>query len=82
MVSTSSKWIQILKTVSIMWLVVGILASLIYGIMFMLGKRVGLGLLVIIAGGSVSFVVAAAVMVFLDMAADVRKIRGMLEKKD
>ncbi len=82
MVSTSSKWIQILKTISIIWLVVGILASLICGIMFMLDKRVGLGLLVIIAGGSVSFIVAATCMVFLDMAADVRRIRGLLEKKN
>jgi uncharacterized Zn finger protein (UPF0148 family) len=77
-----SGWIKFLKTVAMIWMVVSMLGSIIYGLIVAIKyERVGLGLLTIAVGCILTLVIAASVMVFLEMAEDVRGIRGILERR-
>ena len=79
----SSGWIKMLKAIAIIWMIASMLASTAYGIVLMIEyDKTGLGVLSIAVGCFLALIITAAVMVFLDMAADVRRIRGMLEKKN
>ena len=78
--SSSSGWISALRAFVYVVLVVGILGSLIAGLVI-LGDAPAVGLLIMIGGIIVSILSAAAVMVFLDMATDVRAIRQLLENE-
>ena len=77
-----SGWIRFLKAVAMIWMVVSMLCSIIYGLIVAIKyEKIGLGLLAIAVGCILALVIAAAVMVFLEMAEDVRGIRGILEKR-
>ena len=77
-----SGWIKFLKAVAMIWMVVSMLGSIIYGVIVSIKyEKIGLGLLAIAVGCILALVIAAAVMVFLEMAEDVRGIRGILEKR-
>ncbi len=83
----ASGWVTLLRVVAIINIVLGCLLSLILGVGVMLSGQVPgflgvlLGLLIMGAGVLLSFVNAATIMVFLNMAADIRTIRAAAERR-
>lgn len=76
--SGSSGWIRILRTTVMLVLVLGMLGGIISGVGLM-ENAPGIGLLVIILTIPIALVSASGIMVFLDMAEDIRAIRDKLE---
>ena len=78
---SSSMWVSVLRGVAWAVIIIGILASIIGGVTLM--SRQGLlGLVVIILGCAVSVLSVAGIMVFLDMADDLRTIRSLVERNN
>jgi len=78
---SNSSLISFLNTIAIIWLIAGLLGAIIIGISLISDGQIGFGLCALIGGSIATVITAGTVMVFLDMAADVRRIRGILEKK-
>ena len=79
--SYTSSWATLLRGVIYIFLAIEIIASLIGGIALIGNGQAVLGLVVIVMGCIMAFISVAGIMVFLDMAVDVSKIRQLLEKK-
>ena len=83
----TSGWVKLLRVMAYVEIAAGCLLSLCMGLAVAFGSQdagamsVVLGLLVIAVGVLVSFVGAAAIMIFLDMADDVRAIRNAAEHR-
>ena len=78
----STLWITLLRGAAYVILILGILSSLVYGIMLLINGKGGvwtLGVIVIIGGCLLSVLSIAGIMVFLDMAADIRILRVLME---
>lgn len=79
-------WVKLLRAMAYVEIAAGCLLSVLLGIAVAFGsKTVGagsvlVGLLVIAVGVLLSFVGAASIMVFLDLADDVRAIRAAGER--
>lgn len=78
-----SLWISLLRGTAYLIMLLGILSSLIYGLMLLFagrGETAGiLGIFVIIGGCLLSILSVAGIMVFLDIAADIRTMRILTE---
>ena len=79
--SYSSSWATLLRSVIYIFLAIDILAALAGGIALIAGGQAVLGLVVLVVGCMMALISAAGIMVFLDMAVDVSRIRQLLEKK-
>lgn len=78
---STSSWVSLLRGTAYIIMIAGILASLIVG--FSMLKRTPLmGIAVLIIGILVSVISVAGLMVFLDMASDISKIRQLLERDE
>ena len=81
----SSGWVKLLRTVAIVGIVLGCLLSVLTGAGIMLSAgtlaAVVVGLLVMIVGSLMAFISAASIMIFLDMATDVKAIRAAEERR-
>lgn len=84
----SSFWVKILRFVAYVTIVCGCLVSLIAGVGIALGASsenqvaaVVVGILIFLFGTFLSLVGSASIMVFLDMANDLRAIRGQMERR-
>lgn len=77
----SSKWVSLIRT--LMWLViaVGVIASLTAGVVLGIESESPILAFVIMVGGILfTLLLNAAIMIFLDMADDIRAIRQKLDK--
>ncbi len=77
-----SGWIRLLKVFTIIIMIIGIIASIIYG--FHMRRELDstfIGVVYMIAGILASILSVAGVMVFLEMAEDVRAMRAMMESR-
>lgn len=75
-------WISLLRAAAYLLMILGILSSVIYGITLLINGRGGiapLGIIVIIGGCLLSILSVAGIMVFLDIAMDIRKVRTLME---
>lgn len=79
--SYTSSWATLLRGVIYIFLAIEIIASLIGGIALIGSGQAVLGLVVIVLGCIMAFISVAGIMVFLDMAVDVSKIRQLMERK-
>lgn len=84
--SDSSIWVKLLRIVAYAAIICGCLMSLLIGCILIFradpaNRAAGIlvGLAIIIGGVVASFLSAAAIMVFLDMASDLRAIRNKTE---
>ena len=77
--SSFSGWINFLRVIAYFFLIGGMITSFAVGITMI--RHSVTGWLVIVLGTLCSFASMAGIMVFLDMAGDIRKIRAMLESE-
>ncbi len=82
----SSFWVKLLRFVAYASIICGCLFSLIIGCIFIFradpaNRAAGIlvGIAVIVIGSVASLLGSAGIMVFLDMASDLRAIRGQVE---
>lgn len=85
-VSRSSFWVKLMRTVAYLTIICGCLASLIFGCILIFfadadHRTTGIlvGITIIVVGSLLSLLGSAGIMVFLDMASDLRIIRGHVE---
>ena len=86
--SGSSFWVKLLRFVAYASIVCGCLLSVVIGLIFILradpqNRAAGIlvGLVIMIGGAIMSPLGSAAIMVFLDMANDLRAIRNRVEER-
>lgn len=77
--TSSIGWVSLLRAVAAIAIVVGIIASIAAGITIGEESAV-LGFLVAAGGSLFTLILNAAVMIFLDMADDIRAIRHKLDR--
>ena len=87
-VSRSSFWVKLLRTVAYLAIICGCLMSLIIGCVMIFGadadhRTTGIlvGIAIIVIGIVCNLLAASGIMVFLDMASDLRTIRKQMDKK-
>ncbi len=79
--TTTFSWAGFLRTVMYLFIFVGIIGSIAMSVPFFEDEEAGIGLVIVIGGSLLTLIAAAGVMVFLDMASDVRRIRENIERK-
>lgn len=81
----ASGWVKLLRFVAYAGIVLGCLLSLIVGAGVVLASRdartILVGLVIVACGVLLSFVNAATIMIFLDLATDVKAIRAAEERR-
>ena len=87
-VSRSSFWVKLMRTVAYVTIICGCLASLLFGCIMIFfadadHRTAGIlvGITIIVVGSLLSLLGSAGIMVFLDMASDLRTIRKQMDKK-
>lgn len=86
MKSKSTFWVKLLRFAAYFTIVCGCLLSLLAGCLFIFGadaehRALGIvvGIAIILVGSLLSLLGSAAIMVYLDMANDVRAIRSRID---
>lgn len=81
-VRDTSLWIKLLDTCVNLFLVIGVLASLIGGIVVISeGELIALGLIIFFGGVLVSYISATTIKILLSAASDLKYIRNYYENK-
>ena len=77
----AKSWISHVRTFVSIGIILGILASIAVGILLIRDISVFLGLVVMALGALFSFLFSAVIIIFLNMAEDINRIKAFLEKE-